>query len=124
MTPPTLSIPEVSAPADGSWLHVVRDLRSRLLNWAQQVVTAFQGQILRQVDVTLSDPNTGTVSYQIDADIDGTPRALLIADGQCLRFVPAAPAVGEWTMVVGTGVTTVTLGTAATVAWFAFLVAR
>lgn len=124
MNPPRqLPVPD-SLPDAKTW----PVFSTRLTDWVARVAQAFQGQLLRQIDVTMQAPTpstTGTINVEVDADTDGAARALLVADGVALRFVSGvAPAAGEWSCVVSTGLTTVTLGTAATVVWFAFVVAR
>ncbi len=121
MIPPQqIPVPD-ALPTAATW----PAFRTRLTNWAARVVGAFSGIVLRPVVVVLA-PNgtTGSVDYQIEADSDGAAKALLIADGSPLLFTAGAPAAGQWSMVVGTGSTAITLGTPATVCWLAYLVAR
>lgn len=109
--------------------------KTRLENWVNSVAGSFRSQYPRQIIMDSSPTSTvWTVPYVIeqDGDTTNTPRAQAIADGVVLRYVAAAPGVGEWTMVAGVDLngkpatmTVVTLGAvAAHPPWFAWLIAR
>lgn len=98
--------------------------KQRLTNYVAQVGQSFQAQQLRQITVQGLPGVTGTVPFEINVHPDGTPEASLIADGMTLRFSAGVPGAGEWGLTVGVGMSTVTLGTPATDAWFSWLIAR
>lgn len=126
MIPPNeIQVPFVPADVSTSLARYLKLLGTRLTNWVSQVGQSFQSQVLRQVPITLTDPQHGGVGYTIDADTDGTPRALCVGDGRVLNFVLANPAVGEWTITTDIhGNQTVQFGDPVGVAWFSYLVAR
>lgn len=132
MTMPARQLPVPDGAPPATW----QSFKTRLDNWVLSVAQAFNGQKLRQVEVTqiTPDPPTipgawyGTVPFTIDADADGTPRAELVGNGTVQFFKPGVLAAGQWNIqtvnVAGIATVAVVLGTPASPVWFAFLVAR